>query len=304
MRKLKTAIWLLQNRGIKNTFLYSVRKIFFFLSQKERNEFIDDTSLQSANIGDAVLHFHPSKKGVSEVVGIYGVHEPITTEIYLNSIKVGESIIEIGANIGYYTLHALNSVGETGKVLGFEPVPDNVKVLKKNIAPYDNVQIFNSVVSNKIGEVDFYISEIPNWGTLINSGESHIKNKLSIPSVTLDDTVSNLENFKPDMIHMDIEGGEIVAFNGAWETIATFKPKIFVEFHPFATGYDPVTNILNKLQELGYSKCTYFDRTLDEPWIPRWIRQLSINESTIPELISIIEHGRASHCFTFLAEKP
>ena len=117
------------------------------------------------------------------------------------------------------------------------------------------------------------MSEIPNWGSLIYTEGLQMTGKVSVESVQLDDYLTEMKDFHPDLIHMDIEGGEILALKGAWQTISKYKPKLMIEFHPFVTGFDPVRKMLKNLMDLGYHHCIQIDRQLDEPWIPAWLRK-------------------------------
>lgn len=60
-------------------------------------------------------------------------HEEFETEIFKKEIKKGDTVLDLGAHIGYYTLLAAKLVGEKGKVFAFEPEPTNFALLKKNI---------------------------------------------------------------------------------------------------------------------------------------------------------------------------
>ena len=66
-------------------------------------------------------------------LSINGIHEPFTTEIIKKEIKKDDIILDLGANIGYYTLIFAKLVGKKGRVFAFEPEPTNFTLLKKNI---------------------------------------------------------------------------------------------------------------------------------------------------------------------------
>ncbi len=283
-----------------------MRKFFDLRSAKFRNNYQE--SKRHAPIpetaGGALKYFHPSMKGVSEAVWLYGVHEPKTTSVYLDHVHSGENVIEIGANIGYYVLLARSVVGDSGSVLGFEPVPDNFVVLRKNVADFDNVQVSQLVISNENEVADFYVSDIPNWGSLIYTDGLQMTGSLSIEGVRLDDYLAEKENYSPSLIHMDIEGGEINALEGAWQTISNYTPKLMVEFHPFITGFDPVRNLLVRFQSLGYQQCIQIDRQVDEPWIPTWLRRLRKGKTSVGELVRSIDSRKCPANFTVLLLPP
>lgn len=306
MRRFKTAFYLIKNRGINNTFWYSVRKIFDIFSSKRRFRVLHSTENfpNTANVGKMKMHFHPSMRGVSEAVRVYNIHEPVTTNLYLEHLRPGNRVIEIGANIGYYVLLASSQVGETGSVIGIEPVPDNFLILEENVKGLNNVKISQLAISNENGIVDFYVSEIPNWGSLIYTDGLQLTGKVEIQCVKLDDYLISIGDFYPDIIHMDIEGGEIQAIEGAWQTITQSKPSLLIEFHPFITGYEPVKEILAGLIDLGYDDCIQIDRQVDEPWIPPFVRNLRKKENSLSELIKYLDARTCSPIITLLIGSP
>lgn len=86
-------------------------------------------------------------------MSLFGVVEPLATHMFTEHIQPGNTVIDIGANIGYYTILAAQIVGETGKVYAFEPEPKNLTLLKKNVEHNNltNVVLANKAVSNANG---------------------------------------------------------------------------------------------------------------------------------------------------------
>jgi len=299
-RSLKTASKMLKEKGVSFTCWYSVWKVYYLLYKKRQNQTPKDSgpSLFPIKVGGLPMYFHPSMKGLSETLYFCGVHEPLTTETYVKSLRPGDNIIEIGANIGYYVLLAQSIIGTSGRIIGFEPAPDNYDILKKNTEFYSNIEIFDLAIGNKNGNVEFYISEIPNWGSLIFRDNLFVKKKIMTRITRLDDFLTNLDNFRPTLIHMDIEGGEIQALEGANETISKYKPNLLIEFHLFATGLEPVADILANFVKLGYREFLLIDRLWDEPWIPSWLRNRRRKNGSLSELIDLIRAGGCPSCFS------
>jgi len=80
---------------------------------------------------------------VSKQLVRHGIHEKNETNLVKSKIKEGEIVVDIGANIGYYTLIFAKLVGTSGKVFAFEPEPHNFHLLQKNLKAnsYQNVTI-------------------------------------------------------------------------------------------------------------------------------------------------------------------
>src|SRR6185369_10140974 len=88
------------------------------------------------------------------------IYEPMETRLFKREIKPGQTVLDIGANIGYYTLIAAKLVGPTGKVYAFEPDPANFRLLKKNVEGngHTNVVLVDCAVSDKDQKVRLYLN--------------------------------------------------------------------------------------------------------------------------------------------------
>ena len=127
-------------------------------------------------------------------LSINGIYEEFETGIVKKLIKKGDVVVDVGANIGYYSLIFARAVGDNGKVFAFEPEPTNFDLLKKNleINGYKNVVAINKAVSNIKGKVKLYVdSENMGGHSLID-----LKNNdyVEIESVPLDYYFKNYDN--------------------------------------------------------------------------------------------------------------
>ncbi len=160
--------------------------------------------------------------------------EESSVNIIKKLIKKGDVVVDIGANIGFYTLLFSKLVGNKGKVFAFEPEPNNFKLLKRNIEENNihNVFLIKKGVSNSTSIMKLFTTKNNcGWHSLIDVGED--RTPIDIDTVKLDDYFKN--NFsKISFIKMDIEGGEPQALQGM-QTILKYNQniKIMTEFHPF-----------------------------------------------------------------------
>ena len=115
-------------------------------------------------------------------------------------IKQGDTVIDVGANIGFYTLFFCSLVGKTGKVIAFEPESKNFDILKKNIEMnnLDNVTLHQKAVGSKNSKVKMKISDSIGSHQISNSGD------IEVDCIKLDNYVINA-NF----VKIDAEGYEI-----------------------------------------------------------------------------------------------
>lgn len=189
--------------------------------------------------------------------------ESATTKLFRKLIKKWDVVIDLGANIGYFTLLSARLVGEQGRVYSFEPEPKNFKYLKKNIElnGYKNVFPQNKAVSDKNGKIKLYICHYDSGHHTINqhkgidSYKPDFKDKeefVEIETVRLDDFLEGREQ-KVDVMKIDIEGAEMLALSGMDKTIKQNKTlKIFVEFFPLL------------LKEMGVAPEDFLRKILDE----------------------------------------
>ncbi|MFC1902778.1 FkbM family methyltransferase [Chloroflexota bacterium] len=192
-------------------------------------------------------------KGAFKHYAIYGIHEKLTTEIFRHVVRKGDVVVDLGANMGYYTLLASRLIGEEGRVYAFEPETVNYGLLTKNIEinVYKNIIPAKKAVSNTTGTVRFSIDER-------TSGEHRIRqhnyqeDTIEVESVTLDDFFHNEE--RPiSVIKMDIEGAEMAALMGMRRIIRENENlKIFTEFNPLL------------IKEMGYGAEEFAHRLLED----------------------------------------
>jgi len=90
--------------------------------------------------------------------GIYrsGEWEPEISNLIRKYLSPGDTFIDIGANIGYHTLHAATLVGDSGKVVAFEPLPRLSEQMTRSIKEnnFSNITVFDLALSDKIGFIN------------------------------------------------------------------------------------------------------------------------------------------------------
>jgi len=175
-----------------------------------------------------------------------GSYEPERTEAFINTVKNGHIVYDIGAHMGYYTLIASRLVGPLGKVFAFEPHPYNLRILRRHLElnGLTNCVIIPAAVSDQTGKARFSFGTGTGTGHLADSGE------IEVETVRIDDLMARGELLPPNVIKIDVEGAEIKVLNGAYNTIRTYRPFIFMEIHD--TSLLEVSDDL--LLPLGYKR--------------------------------------------------
>jgi FkbM family methyltransferase len=196
------------------------------------------------------------------------VHEEVTTVLFKKNVKEGDTVVDLGANIGYFTLLSAKLVGKTGRVYSFEPETVNYNYLKKNIElnGYDHVSVFQKAVGEEPGTVKLYICSYDTGHHTINQydGIEDYKPDLSdgskeyieVEKVTLDGFFKDKDR-PVNVIKMDIEGAELLALSGMDHTIRKNDDiKMFIEFFPFLIrkmGSSPEEFIRRLLEDYRFS---------------------------------------------------
>ena len=208
-----------------------------------------------AEVWAGKMFLHPNDAFRLSIHGIHGAHD---FKIFKDNVKVGDNVVDLGANIGYFTLILAKLVGPTGKVFAFEPDPRNLTLLKKNIEynNYKNVIIVPKAVSNVNDKCTLYVGQKTFGQNKIYKPEKTRTQKF-IPTdsetIRLDDffKANNLLN-KISFIKMDIEGAEVLALSGMKKILKLNKNiKIFTEveisyLEDAGSSYDQFIDLLTE----------------------------------------------------------
>ena len=207
-----------------------------------------------------------------------GSYEKETVKLVKQLIKPGMTVLDIGAHVGYYTKLFSKLVGNTGRVIAFEPHPLHFTLLCKNVWSFRNVTPVQVAVAEQKGRADLYdfLSESGSaslhyderkrdWQRSLLSGREIapriIKdlpvNTYMVKTTTMDSWLAEARIEQVDFIKMDIEGTETKALRGMKQTIQSLAGlSMIMEFNPHALesfGVDPV-KALKELQEIGFSR--------------------------------------------------
>ncbi|MDP3947248.1 MAG: FkbM family methyltransferase [bacterium] len=181
------------------------------------------------------------------------VHERETTTLFARIVKPGDTVVDLGANIGYFTLLFSRLVGPAGKVFAFEPEPKNFAYLRRNIEinNYKNITALEKAASDKNGTTKLFVCSYDTGHHTINQyegvdayrrGKPSEKKSIDIEMVRLDDFLRG-KTPRVDVVKMDVEGAEPLAIAGM-DGILKTNPniKIVMEFFPLliqAMGRSP-----------------------------------------------------------------
>ena len=148
-------------------------------------------------------------------------------------IKPNDTVLDIGANIGFYAEILSGIVGEKGKVHCFEPDTLNFKHLKDRCQKFTNVQINNKAVSDKTEVIKIYTSKQLNVDHRTYKPDDYDK-EIDIDAIAVDDYLAIAQDDKEiNFIKIDIQGFEMSAVKGMKKTLQSSHLKILSEFWPY-----------------------------------------------------------------------
>ncbi|MGO4411217.1 MULTISPECIES: FkbM family methyltransferase [unclassified Brevundimonas] len=205
-------------------------------------------------------------------VCLTGSYEPSETEFVRAELREGDTFLDVGANIGWFTTLAAQIVGPSGVVHAFEPRNETRALLARSIvdnAIDDIVQLHDAIVSDRPGQSRLVWLEGGNnpGGTRVMSDVEMFGEGMAIQSaraIAVDDL--NIDG-RLSLIKMDIEGAEGLALKGARQTLARHRPIILTEL------YDPALQFVSGMaigdfgalvKDLGYEVRRLLDGKADE----------------------------------------
>jgi FkbM family methyltransferase len=194
---------------------------------------------------------------ISGILAATGCWEPFETEIFRRLLRPDDYVIDIGANIGWYGVLAAKLLGEGGRVMTFEPDPDNFAMLRRNLMRSGSAAVVETrqeAVGEQAGAVKLYLSTF-NMGDhhLFDDGES--RESVDVPLTTLDEVFADRKRL-PTILKSDTQGSEARILKGARKLLAAgWRPIMVLEFWPYGLSQsgDDALRLWTELEQLGYA---------------------------------------------------
>ena len=153
---------------------------------------------------------------------------------FLDTIELEDTVYDIGANTGLYSLFAATKCRH-GTIAAFEPYPPNVKILERDLARngLHNIEVVESVLSDSVGEIEFSQPEEEDVGygsSSIDTGGGD--DAITVPTTTGDKLVADGELSPPNVVKIDVEGAEPLVIEGMKEVLSAPECRaVFCEIH-------------------------------------------------------------------------
>lgn len=190
-------------------------------------------------VGDRTATFRPTSDRAYEIVGSDsdrgvllsivdhdGVYASSIVSFLSSHLQRDAVVADIGANIGVVTVVAAD-LAPDGRVYAFEPAPENLAYLRRNVARAPNVEIVEAAVAEVDGELRFASNPAyPAGAHLDRAGE------LRVDAVALDSWADQRDLGRLDAVKVDVEGAEPLVLRGAARTISRLRPVVVLECNP------------------------------------------------------------------------
>jgi FkbM family methyltransferase len=152
--------------------------------------------------------------------------EPASLALFARAIAPGATVWDIGANVGLFTLAAARAAGPAGRVVAFEPFPDNVAALKRHLHlnAVTNVEVVEAAVGREAGRARMAAGDSLSEARLAADGA------VEVPVVSLDGWAGAGRADPPSVVKIDVEGAEFDVLRGAGAALA-HRPLILMSIH-------------------------------------------------------------------------
>lgn len=246
--------WIIIIRQLKGKTLEDSLTLFLsasyapIVSLRNLLEWQDPQVIKDANVTVRTIGEFHVRAYSDDLWHILPFREQSVLQTIRDKLQIGDCFIDCGANIGFYSVLASRLVGDTGKVLSIEMIPEtaailnhhlqlnqctNVQVVEFALCDQDNQEIIATVQEGKFGQAT--ISRV--------DSQNKIENEIVVKTITLDTLTKDISHIR--LIKMDLEGAELQALKGAVETLQKTDYLIFEE-RTREIEQNPVLQFLNK----------------------------------------------------------
>jgi FkbM family methyltransferase len=167
--------------------------------------------------------------------------EAETMRLFAELLGSGDCVVEIGAHIGYVSVYLARLIEPDGRLVVFEPAPENLRYLRTNATACQGVTIIGKAVSDRAGRATLHIEDLTGQNnSLLDRYHVLDENRqlaytaahthaIDVECVTLDDCLRSEGLPKPSLIKIDVEGAEYRVLKGMSSTLKAERVALMVE---------------------------------------------------------------------------
>lgn len=217
-----------------------------------------------------LVHLSERDRYISQSLQADGYWEFAETAVLSSMIRAGGTVLDLGANIGYYTVQMARLIGNTGVVYAAEPEPTNFQLLVVNSllaavheSDLGRFELQRFAVGATCGPIQLQVA-VENLGLHSLHWKSNSGGRsIDVPSFSLDrlrfgGETSAVITRPIDFIKADTQGAELDILRGGERTIAADRPNLLLEFEPYISGEERCGEILDWLNTHGYDRLRLF----------------------------------------------
>jgi FkbM family methyltransferase len=169
---------------------------------------------------------------IARLLLLHGAYEAAELTMVRHLAAPGSTAIDVGANIGMYTVALATAVGREGAVLAFEPVPQTSERLRANLSLNEltNVEVVAAAAGASRGIADIRLANDSAYASIVNVKKGRGTGKIiSVRIVTLDETWEEQGRPVVSFCKIDVEGAELSVLEGAARMLAACRPALLLE---------------------------------------------------------------------------
>lgn len=188
-----------------------------------------DKGLARSFHGEPPLFLRPECRAYSEE------GDEASSEALKRLAQKGGVVLDVGANVGVYSMLCARWAGPEGRVFAFEPAPATLVLLRDHLQMNgltERVEVVPQAASDEVGEAVFYTHDFSGENSLSAGFAERVPEAATVrvPMTTLD-AFCQAHEIAPTLIKIDVEGYELQVLRGARETIRRYQPALLVEMH-------------------------------------------------------------------------
>ena len=161
-----------------------------------------------------------------------GTYEPAIQQCITIHLAPGDVFIDIGANIGFFTLIAARRVGPRGRVYSFEPVAENAASIVRSgrLNGFSTIEVFGEAVGARTERSELMLAHHIGGAMLASAGKPpDLCGSVNVDVVSLDDAIDTRKLRSPALIKIDVEGAELEVLQGMRRTLQSVRPTLIYE---------------------------------------------------------------------------
>ncbi|MBK7046155.1 MAG: FkbM family methyltransferase [bacterium] len=161
-----------------------------------------------------------------------GTYEPPVQQALADCLKPGDVVLDVGANVGFIAVIAAKLVGPAGRVVAFEPVPENARLVRRNarLNGLSRLEVVETAVGDRCGSAQLVLARLSGGSALAGTDlPPDACGEIEVPLTTLDAWHAREPATRPALVKIDVEGAELAVLRGAVGLLAAARPMLLLE---------------------------------------------------------------------------